>query len=228
MSFRQKQQQQQFSRCALLIFWLPALHLWHRCNTFRWLDGRLIGSTFVVDMEQTPHTYLTPQHNKLFNEWFKSAVLKCKPFTFTCLFFLLLWLYVCGITVVFLFAYPASPLLSGLNVDDLRQRTIKFFGPGTEYDTPLNNPYREKGGMVTSMFGILFAKNKNNNNKNCPLLLLGNIEMGCKNEWELLTCVQIFCALVRPTSSVAHRRTVETWESKGLPEECGRRQRGDR
>lgn len=33
----------------------------------------------------------------------------------------------------------------GLNVDDLRQRTIKFFGPGTEYDTPLNNPYREKG-----------------------------------------------------------------------------------
>uniref|UniRef100_A0A665X9K0 Selenoprotein J n=1 Tax=Echeneis naucrates TaxID=173247 RepID=A0A665X9K0_ECHNA len=34
----------------------------------------------------------------------------------------------------------------GLNVDDLRQRTLKFFGPGSEYDTPVNDPYREKGG----------------------------------------------------------------------------------
>lgn len=68
------------------------------------------------------------------------------------LVFLLLWLYVCGITAMFLFAYPASPLSSGLNVDDLRQRTIKFFGPGTEYDTPLNNPYREKGGIVLIIF----------------------------------------------------------------------------
>lgn len=61
---------------------------------------------------------------------------------------------------MFLFAYPASPLSSGLNVDDLRQRTIKFFGPGTEYDTPLNNPYREKGGMVISILNILFAKDR--------------------------------------------------------------------
>lgn len=61
---------------------------------------------------------------------------------------------------MFLFAYPASPLSSGLNVDDLRQRTIKFFGPGTEYDTPLNNPYREKGGMVTSILNIFFAKDR--------------------------------------------------------------------
>lgn len=34
----------------------------------------------------------------------------------------------------------------GLNVDDLKQRTLKFFGPGSEYDTPVNDPYREKGG----------------------------------------------------------------------------------
>lgn len=51
-----------------------------------------------------------------------------------------------------MFAYPALPVSSGLNVDDLRQRTIKFFGPGTEYDTPLNNPYREKGGMIIWLF----------------------------------------------------------------------------
>lgn len=36
--------------------------------------------------------------------------------------------------------------LLGLNVEDLTQRTLKFFGPGSEYDTPVNNPYREKGG----------------------------------------------------------------------------------
>uniref|UniRef100_H3BZX7 Selenoprotein J n=1 Tax=Tetraodon nigroviridis TaxID=99883 RepID=H3BZX7_TETNG len=34
----------------------------------------------------------------------------------------------------------------GLNVEDLKQRTLKFFGPGSEYDTPVNNPYRERGG----------------------------------------------------------------------------------
>lgn len=63
-----------------------------------------------------------------------------------------------------LFVYPASPLSLGLNVDDLRQRTIKFFGPGTEYDTPLNNPYREKGGM------ILFILNVFCDRQICPLL----------------------------------------------------------
>ncbi len=25
----------------------------------------------------------------------------------------------------------------GLNVEDLKQRTYKFFGPGSEYDTPV-------------------------------------------------------------------------------------------
>lgn len=54
-----------------------------------------------------------------------------------------------------MFAYPAVPVSSGLNVDDLRQRTIKFFGPGTEYDTPVNNPYREKGGMIISASPLL-------------------------------------------------------------------------
>ncbi|AWP04556.1 putative crystallin J1A-like isoform 3 [Scophthalmus maximus] len=34
----------------------------------------------------------------------------------------------------------------GLNLDDLKQRTLKFFGPGSEYDTPINDPYRERGG----------------------------------------------------------------------------------
>lgn len=34
----------------------------------------------------------------------------------------------------------------GLNVDDLKKRTYKFFGPGSEYDTPVNDPYRERGG----------------------------------------------------------------------------------
>ncbi|KAI7809917.1 selenoprotein J [Triplophysa rosa] len=33
----------------------------------------------------------------------------------------------------------------GLSVDDLQQRTYRFFGPGSEYDTPLNDPYRDKG-----------------------------------------------------------------------------------
>lgn len=34
----------------------------------------------------------------------------------------------------------------GLNVEDLTQRTYKLFGPGSEYDTPVNNPDRPKGG----------------------------------------------------------------------------------
>lgn len=34
----------------------------------------------------------------------------------------------------------------GLNVEDLKQRILKFFGPGSEYDTPVNDPYRQKGG----------------------------------------------------------------------------------
>lgn len=77
-----------------------------------------------------------------------------------CLFFVLLsslttcqtlWLY----SSYFMFAYPALPVSSGLNVDDLRQRTIKFFGPGTEYDTPVNNPYREKGGIIISSFSSI-------------------------------------------------------------------------
>uniref|UniRef100_A0A667ZZX5 Selenoprotein J n=1 Tax=Myripristis murdjan TaxID=586833 RepID=A0A667ZZX5_9TELE len=34
----------------------------------------------------------------------------------------------------------------GLNVDDLKKRTLKFFGPGSEYDTPINDPYRDRGG----------------------------------------------------------------------------------
>ncbi|KAF3698973.1 Crystallin J1A [Channa argus] len=34
----------------------------------------------------------------------------------------------------------------GLYVDDLKQRTLKFFGPGSEYDTPINDPYRDRGG----------------------------------------------------------------------------------
>jgi len=38
----------------------------------------------------------------------------------------------------------------GLNVDDLKQRTLKFFGPGSEYDTPVNDPYRERGGRITT------------------------------------------------------------------------------
>uniref|UniRef100_A0A3Q2Z3E7 Crystallin J1A-like n=1 Tax=Hippocampus comes TaxID=109280 RepID=A0A3Q2Z3E7_HIPCM len=34
----------------------------------------------------------------------------------------------------------------GVHVDDLTQRTYKFFGTGTVYDLPLNDPYRKKGG----------------------------------------------------------------------------------
>ncbi|KAM3604832.1 uncharacterized protein V6R79_016806 [Siganus canaliculatus] len=34
----------------------------------------------------------------------------------------------------------------GLNVEDLTQRTLKFFGPGSEYDTPVNDPYRDRSG----------------------------------------------------------------------------------
>ncbi|KAM9459335.1 crystallin J1A-like [Salvelinus alpinus] len=32
----------------------------------------------------------------------------------------------------------------GLNVNDLRKRTYNFFGPRSEYDTPVNDPYRDK------------------------------------------------------------------------------------
>uniref|UniRef100_A0A3Q2WHL4 Selenoprotein J n=1 Tax=Haplochromis burtoni TaxID=8153 RepID=A0A3Q2WHL4_HAPBU len=35
----------------------------------------------------------------------------------------------------------------GLNIDDLKQRTLKVFGPGSEYDTPVNDPYRERGEL---------------------------------------------------------------------------------
>lgn len=59
------------------------------------------------------------------------------------------------------FVQPAFclPVCKGLNTDDLRQRTLKFFGPGSEYDTPVNNPYREKGGWKTS---FLVAKERTN------------------------------------------------------------------
>ncbi|CAL8311179.1 unnamed protein product [Merluccius merluccius] len=33
-----------------------------------------------------------------------------------------------------------------VNVEDLTRRTYSFFGPGTVYDLPLNDPYRQKGG----------------------------------------------------------------------------------
>ncbi|XP_022609880.1 crystallin J1B-like isoform X2 [Seriola dumerili] len=33
-----------------------------------------------------------------------------------------------------------------VDVDDLTKRIYKFFGPGTVYDLPLNDPYRKKGG----------------------------------------------------------------------------------
>ncbi|KAJ8011097.1 hypothetical protein DPEC_G00054650 [Dallia pectoralis] len=32
----------------------------------------------------------------------------------------------------------------GLNVDDLRKRMYEFFGPRSEYDTPINDPYRDR------------------------------------------------------------------------------------
>ncbi|XP_070988984.1 crystallin J1A-like [Oncorhynchus clarkii lewisi] len=34
----------------------------------------------------------------------------------------------------------------GLNVNDLRKRTYNFFGPRSEYDTPVNDPYRDMSG----------------------------------------------------------------------------------
>ncbi|KAJ0059008.1 hypothetical protein NL108_003373, partial [Boleophthalmus pectinirostris] len=34
----------------------------------------------------------------------------------------------------------------GLDVEDLKKRTLKFFGPGSAYDIPENDPYRQKGG----------------------------------------------------------------------------------
>lgn len=39
-------------------------------------------------------------------------------------------------------------MLADVNVEDLTKRMYKFFGPGTVYDLPLNDPYRKKGGTV--------------------------------------------------------------------------------
>ncbi|KAG7258948.1 hypothetical protein CRUP_027387 [Coryphaenoides rupestris] len=39
----------------------------------------------------------------------------------------------------------------GLNVEDLTRRTLKAFGPGSEYDTPVNDPYRVPGGCEADM-----------------------------------------------------------------------------
>lgn len=47
----------------------------------------------------------------------------------------------------------------GLSIDDLKQRTLKFFGPGSEYDTPVNDPYRERGGKKTIQY-VLLKKNE--------------------------------------------------------------------
>ncbi|KAL6468390.1 hypothetical protein MHYP_G00240670 [Metynnis hypsauchen] len=33
----------------------------------------------------------------------------------------------------------------GLDEEDLKRRMYKFFGPGSEYDTPVNDPYRDEG-----------------------------------------------------------------------------------
>lgn len=52
---------------------------------------------------------------------------------------LIIWLFVC------LFVQ------TGLNVEDLKQRTYKFFGAGSEYDTPVNDPYRDKGGRFNPL-----------------------------------------------------------------------------
>lgn len=46
--------------------------------------------------------------------------------------------------------------LTGLNVEDLKQRTYKFFGPGSEYDTPVNDPYRDKGGRLNPLHKEIF------------------------------------------------------------------------
>lgn len=43
-------------------------------------------------------------------------------------------------------------------MEDLKQRTLKFFGPGSEYDTPINNPYREAGGRPTRFLKNLTDK----------------------------------------------------------------------
>lgn len=39
-------------------------------------------------------------------------------------------------------------VLADVNVEDLTKRIYKFFGSGTVYDLPLNDPYRKKGGTV--------------------------------------------------------------------------------
>jgi len=38
--------------------------------------------------------------------------------------------------------------LADVDVEDLTKRIYKFFGAGTVYDLPLNDPYRKKGGAV--------------------------------------------------------------------------------
>lgn len=44
--------------------------------------------------------------------------------------------------------YTMCDVFADVNVDDLTKRIYKFFGPGTVYDLPLNDPYRKKGGTV--------------------------------------------------------------------------------
>ncbi|CAG5895746.1 unnamed protein product [Menidia menidia] len=38
-----------------------------------------------------------------------------------------------------------------VDVEDLTKRIYKFFGPGTVYDLPLNDPYRKKGGPKVTL-----------------------------------------------------------------------------
>lgn len=76
---------------------------------------------------------------------------------------------------------------SGLNVDDLTQRTLKFFGPGSEYDTPVNDPYREKGGRNTSHPFMPRLKNES------PHILLAKLEyvylyLWCVHQGRDLSC----------------------------------------
>lgn len=60
--------------------------------------------------------------------------------------------------IIMLFSYGVVHGLTGLNVEDLKQRTYKFFGPGSEYDTPVNDPYRDKGGRLNPLeIFILFT-----------------------------------------------------------------------
>ena len=47
---------------------------------------------------------------------------------------------------VWLISDTVLPVLADVDVDDLTKRIYKFFGAGTVYDLPLNDPYRKKGG----------------------------------------------------------------------------------